>query len=129
MAFKKLSRSTRKPSLQGPRLTLSTSSNGSTYLALNSAAKQAMGDPVAVALFWDDEECLLRIAACSPEDPDSFAVGKHARLSVTSVVRDMGLSITETVRVAAKADTRTSLLADLSELPAAGNIRPIRGAA
>lgn len=129
MAFKKLSRSTRKPSLQGPRLTLSTSSNGSTYLALNSAAKQAMGDPVAVALFWDDEECLLRIAACSSEDPDSFAVTKHARLSVTGVVRDMGLSITETVRVAAKSDTRTSLLADLSELPASGNVHPIRGAA
>lgn len=117
MAFKKLNRPRRKAGISTPLATLGPASHNTSYLALNSAAADALGRPAAVYLEWDDEEYLLRLVACSPDTPDSYPLSKSGRFSVTGVMRQLGIDTSQSRPYPVRRDTRLSLIIDLSEAP------------
>ncbi|WP_152353286.1 hypothetical protein [Brachybacterium subflavum] len=131
MAFRKLQKPARSGGSPLPQITIgATGSNRQSFLALNAAARKALGHPAAVYLEWDPDEYLLRIVASSPEDPAAYTLTKSTgRISVTGIMRELGIDTRTTRTVPVKPQGRVAVIADLSELPAAGAVRPIRGTA
>lgn len=123
MAFKKLHRPGRARA-SAIVITIGMSSqNRQTYLSLSKGAHRAMGEPVAVHLEWDDEECLLRVVASSPEDPAAYKLTPSSlRISVTGIVREMGWDASETRAFPGRRDSRLSVVADLSDMPVARSL-------
>lgn len=124
MSFRKLAKPRRHTGTHIPQLTIGMSGkpdgSGQAYLALNSAARKVMGDPVAVILEWDEDDYQMRIVASSPEDPDSYRIIKGTgRISVTGILRELGIDATERRTLPVTPQGRIAVLADLSELPAA----------
>ncbi|UEJ82666.1 hypothetical protein Bra3105_17850 [Brachybacterium halotolerans subsp. kimchii] len=99
-------------------------------IGLNQAAYEAIGAPAHCYLEWDTDACLLRIVACTGDDPNSFPLGHKngTKFGARQVLRDLGLDPKGTTRqFPARRDTRLSLIADLSDMPAAGGgIVPMR---
>lgn len=129
MSFRKLAKPTRTTAGTQPYITLAvtTTSNRQVYLALNTAARRALGDPAAVHFEFDDDKFLLRVVASNPEDPAAYAIPKTGRVSVTGMIRDLGVNVTTTTRIHARPAGRLALIADLSDMPAAGGgIVPMR---
>lgn len=118
MAFKKLRRPGR--SHASPiSISIGTSSNTrQTWLSLSKGAHRALGEPAAIHLEWDDEDCLLRVVASSPDDRDAYPITKsNLRVSVTGIVREMGWDATTTRAFPGRRESRTSIIADLSDMP------------
>lgn len=130
MAFRKLDKPGRATPTQAPQITIARNSGThQVYLSLNKAARASLGDPAAVHFEWDDEACLLRIVASSPDDPAAYRLGRHGRVTVTGMIRDLGLHIGKTMQIPARRDTRVSTIADLSDVPVAGVVTPIKATA
>lgn len=130
MAFQKMPKTYTKSPTAGPQITLSCHpTHRSIKLALSKALVEMLGSPAAVHFEWDADECLLRIVASSPDDPAAYKVTKNGYLSVTGLFRQLGVQVRETVRIPVEKQGRLAGIADLSDLPAAGNVHPIRGAA
>lgn len=130
MAFRKLSKPKRSTGTTTPTVTIGLTGNArQAYLGLNSAARKALGDPVAIYLEWDDDRMLMRIVVSSPEDPAAYKITKqNGRISVTGVLRELDLTPVETTTIPATKDTRVSLVVDLTDM-ASATVTPIRGAA
>lgn len=75
-----------------------------------------------------DEQALLRIVASSQDDPASYALSEHGRVSVTGMLRELGLRVTETTRIPVQPVSRLAIQADLSMLTTA-SVTPSRKAA
>ena len=131
MAFRKLAKPRRYNGVSTtPAITISRGSATSTsYLALNAAAFTALGEPAAVYFEYDDEEFKLAITASSPDDPAAYKLGKHRRIAISGLTRELGWAIQKTTKHPAQRRGRLSLVIDVSELPAATTITPIRSAA
>ena len=130
MAFQKMFKTNQKTPTAGPQITLSAhKTNGSTKLAMSRALVDMLGQPVAIHFEWDPDEYLLRIVASSPDDPAAYVIPKNSALAVTGLFRQLGVKVTETTRIPVEKQGRLAGIADLSGLPAAGNVHPIRGAA
>lgn len=126
MAFRKIQKPARRTVTSAPSITLSTSSRASgAYMAFNSGSMKLLGEPAAVHFEWDDETCMLRIHVSSPDAPEAFVIGKHARASVTGLISEIGVAIPETTRIPVRPETRLPVLADLSALPAARALRRV----
>lgn len=128
MAFRKLPHAGRKAPTQGRFVTIAPGSNQSIYLAMSREAVTALGDPVAVHFEWDSDDYLLRIVASSPDDPAAYPIPKTKRLSVGPMLADLGVRVTERTRIPVASDSRLSVVADLSDLPAASQVTPMRRA-
>ena len=96
---------------------------------MNTAAIMALGEPAAVFFEYDDEDFKLRIVASSPDDPAAYKLSKHGRIAITGLTRQLGWGITSTHKLTATRMGRVSLVIDVSDLPAATTITPIRSAA
>ena len=130
MAFVKLQKTHQKAPTAGPQITLSAHKvNGTTKLAMSRALVEMLGDPAAIHFEWDPDQYLLRIVASSPDDPAAYRVPKNRYIAVTGVFRQLGIRVGETVRIPVEKQGRLAGVADLSDLPAAGTVHPIRGAA
>lgn len=130
MAFRKLPKPKRSTGTTTPTVTIGlTGSARQTYMGLNSAARNALGDPAAIHLEWDGDRMLMRIVVSSLEDPAAYKITKqNGRISVTGVLRELDLTPVETTVIPAKKDTRVSLVVDLTDM-ASATVTPIRGAA
>lgn len=129
MSFRKLAKPGRTVAPTVPSITLAPASHSSTYLALNRAAQMALAGGVKYIHFeYDDEKALLRIVASSPDDPASYALSGHGRVSVTGMLRDLGLRVTEATCIPVQPVSRLAIQADLSVLTTA-SVTPIRKAA
>lgn len=129
MAFQDLDKPGRI-TVAAPTISLGRSGrdNEQTYLSLNAGAMRALGDPVAIRLAWDPDDALLAVIICSPDDPRAYKLtAKTGRVSVTQIIRQLGLDITDTRRFPARPHGRTGLVVDLSDMPTASTYR--RGAA
>ncbi|QCR53235.1 hypothetical protein C1N80_06320 [Brachybacterium sp. SGAir0954] len=130
MAFQKMPKTHQKAPSAGPQITLSAhKTNGATKLVLSRALVEMLGEPVAIYFEWDPEDFLLRIVSSSPDDPAAYVIPKNRYVSVTGLFRQLGVKVTDTVRIPVEKQGRLAGIADLSDLPAAGNVHPIRGAA
>lgn len=95
-----------------------------TYLSLNAGALRALGDPVAIRLAWDAEEAHLAVIICSPDDPRAYKLtAGTGRISVTAILRQLGIEVAETRRFQARPHGRTGLVIDLSDMPTAATYR------
>lgn len=131
MAFNRLRKPARRGGSPVPMITIGTSdANRQTYLALNSAARKALGDPAALVLEFDPDELLLRVVVSSPEDPDSYAITKaNGRVSVTRIMRDLDLTPVEAQTLPATKSGRTGLIVDVSQMRTGSTARDGRRAA
>lgn len=127
MAFQKLTRPRRSTATTTPAITIGSTQNGrQTYLSINTAARRALGDPAAVTLEWDPDAYILRLVAAASDEADSYRItDKSGRISVTGVMRDLGIDCTRTTPMQAKPSGRCAITADLSGMPAA-KILPLR---
>lgn len=110
-----------KPSHRGggsPMITIGhAQQNRQTYLSLNSAARRALGEPAALALAWDAENFLLLVTAASPDDVDAYRITKSTgRISVTRIMRDLGLTPQAATTMPARRHGSTGLVIDVSEI-------------
>lgn len=126
MSFRKLAKPRRTVAPTVPSITLAPASKSTTYMALNRAAQTALaGGAKHIHFEYEDETALLRIVASSPDDPASYALSGHGRVSVTGMLRDLGLRVTEATRIPVTAVSRLAVEADLSVLTTA-SVTPIR---
>ena len=130
MAFRKLQKPKRSTGTTTPAITIGfTGSGKQAYMSLNAAARNALGDPAAIHLEWDDDRMLMRLVSSSPEDPAAYKItARTGRISVTGVLRELDLIPVETTTIPAVKDTRVSLVVDLTDM-ASATVTPIRGAA
>lgn len=128
--FKPLAKPTRRGGSVAPMITIGTSvQNRQTYLALNSAARRSLGDPVAVTLAWDADKFLLLVTGESPDNPDSYTVTKaNGRISVTRIMRDLGLTPDGAHTMPARKHGARGLVVDVSEMRTA-SITPMKAVA
>ena len=118
MAFIKQQKPARTGGSAAPMITIGRSGAGkTTYLALNTAARKALGDPVAVYLEWDADAFLLRLVASSPEDPAAYTITKGTgRLSVTAIMRELGLIPRDRYTAPGRPHGWQALVVDVSEM-------------
>ena len=86
-------------------------------LTLSVASLRAIGEPRAIAFEWDDDASLLRISAASPESPEASRLPSTMShgVTVTALLRELGVSFPGTTRLAATPDGPLAIIADLSE--------------
>lgn len=98
--------------------------NEQTYLSLNAGAIRALGEPAAVRLAWDPDRAHLAVIIASPEDPRAYKIAaKTSRISVTQIMRQLGINVTDTKRFTTRPHGRTGLVIDLSSMPTASTFR------
>lgn len=116
MSFQPLKKPTRRGGSRSPMITIGhADGNKQTYLSLNTAARRAIGEPAAVALAWDAEKFLLLVSAASPDDVDAYPLTKATgRISVTQIMRDLGLTPAEAHTMPARKHGATGLVIDVS---------------
>lgn len=118
-----------KPSRHGgsttPMITIGhADGNRQTYLSLNTAARTSIGDPAAVTLAWDADKYLMLVTAASPDDVDAYHMGKNTgRISVTRIMRDLGLTPAEAHTMPARKHGSTGLVIDVSGIRTASTRR------
>lgn len=129
MAFTALKKPARRGGSTAPMITIGhADQNRQTYLSLNTAARAAIGDPVALTLAWDKENLLLLVSSASPDDVDAYSMVKSTgRISVTRIMRDLGLTPAEAHTMPARKHGRTGLVIDVSGIRTA-SVTPIRRA-
>ncbi|PWH05215.1 hypothetical protein DEO23_14135 [Brachybacterium endophyticum] len=127
MAFVKMKKNKAKRGRAsgGPSITISKAHT----ISLNTEAWEAIGSPAHCYVEWDADDCLIRLVACTADDPNGFPLdGKVGpRFGARQLLRDLGLDPKgETRRFPTRRDSRLSLIADVSEMPAAGGVVPLR---
>lgn len=132
MAFQRLKKTTRRLGDQPATITIGTTvarpgASKQIYLSLSVKTRKMLGDPAAIVLDWDPDAWLLRISVGSPDDPDAYRVGKTPRVGITAAAREAGLvwDVPQTVTV--RADGRTAVIGDFSEIRT-GSVTPMRRA-
>lgn len=127
MTFIPLQKPSRRAGSVAPMITIGhADKNRQTYLALNAAARRALGDPKALTLAWDAEKYLLLVSVASPGDPDSYGITESSgRISVTAIMRDLGLTPAEAHAMPARKHGKTGLVVDVSGIKTA-SITPIK---
>lgn len=122
MAFRKLEKPRKTTASHQPMISIARAAgNSQIYMSINQTARKLLGDPAAVVFMWDDEACILRITASSPEDPASYKLGNaHPRISITGVMRELGITVHDTTRIPVTRAGRLAVDADLSDMPTTG---------
>ena len=113
MAFKPVTANTHR----GPFVTILARRGQERGLTLSVASLRAIGEPRAIAFEWDDDASLLRISAASPESPEASRLPSTMShgVTVTALLRELGVSFPGTTRLAATPDGPLAIIADLSE--------------
>lgn len=129
MTFVPLQKPARRGGSITPMVTIGhADQNRQTYLSLNMAARHAIGDPTAVTLAWDADQYLMLISAASPTDVDAYSLTKSTgRISVTRIMRDLGLTPSEAHTMSARKHGTTGVVIDVSGIRTR-SITPIRRA-
>lgn len=129
MSFTPLAKPARRGGSASPMITIGhADQNRQTYLSLNTAARSAIGGPAALSLAWDADQYLLLVSAASPDDVDAYSITKSTgRISVTRIMRDLGLTPAEAHTMPARKHGATGLVVDVSGIRTA-SITPIRRA-
>lgn len=127
MGFVKINKnkSRRGRHAQQPALTISKAH----AISLSTEAWELIGAPAHVYVEWDSAACMIRLVGTSSDDPDSFPLGNKVgpRFGARQLLRDLGLDPRgETRSFPVRRDSRFSLVADLSTMPASGKVTPIR---
>lgn len=127
--FKPLAKPSRRGGSAAPMITIGHADrNRQTYLSLNTAARIAIGEPTALALAWDADRYLLLVSAASPTDVDAYGITKSTgRISVTRIMRDLGLTPAEAHTMPARKHGSTGLVVDVSGIKTA-SVTPLRRA-
>lgn len=125
MSFTPLKKPARRGGSASPMITVGhADQNRQTYLSLNSAARISIGEPAALALAWDADQFLLLVSAASPEDVDAYSITKSTgRISVTRIMRDLGLTPAEAHTMPARKHGSTGLVIDVSGIRTASVTR------
>lgn len=128
MAFIKIKKNPSRRGYQagGPQITISKQHT----IGLNTAAWELIGKPAQVEIAWDPDTSRVMLTASSPHE-DTFPLsGKSgAKFGARQLLRDLGVDPRgETRRFPVTRENRLSLIADLSDMPAAstGTVTPIR---
>lgn len=129
MSFVPLSKPSRRGGSAAPMITIGhADQNRQTYLSLNTAARIAIGEPAALSLAWDADRYLLLVSAASPTDVDAYGITKSTgRISVTRIMRDLGLTPAEAHTMPARKHGSTGLVVDVSGIKTA-SVTPLRRA-
>lgn len=129
MSFTPLKKPSRRGGSTSPMITIGHADrNRQTYLSLNTAARRAIGEPTAVTLAWDPENLLLLVSAASPDDVDAYTLTKSTgRISVTPIMRDLGLTPAEAHTMPARKHSATGVVVDVSGIRTA-SVTPLRRA-
>lgn len=127
--FKPLAKPSRRGGSAAPMITIGHADrNRQTYLSLNTAARIAIGEPAALSLAWDADRYLLLVSAASPTDVDAYGITKSTgRISVTRIMRDLGLTPAEAHTMPARKHGSTGLVVDVSGIKTA-SVTPLRRA-
>lgn len=127
--FKPLAKPSRRGGSAAPMITIGHADrNRQTYLSLNTAARIAIGEPAALSLAWDADRYLLLVSAASPTDVDAYGITKSTgRISVTRIMRDLGLTPAEAHTMPARKHGSTGLVIDVSGIKTA-SVTPLRRA-
>lgn len=122
MAFQRLHKPRRNGGSTKPQISIGSSdSNRQAWLSINTPARKALGEPVSVRLEYDPDEYLLRIVGAPLDDPDAYGITKNTgRISVTGIMRELGIDVTTTRTYDVKQDTKFSLIIDIGDTPTAG---------
>lgn len=130
MPFIPLSKPSRRAGSTRPMITIGHSrKNRQTYLALNSEARRAIGDPRAVTLAWDESTYQMLVSAAPEGAPDSYLITHSSgRCSVTAIMRELGLTPQDAHAMPARKHGATGLVIDVSGIRTA-SITPIKRAA
>ena len=128
--FKPLAKPARRSGAGTPTITIGhAQKNRQTYLALNSAARQAIGDPRAVTLAWDQSTYQMLITPATPSNPDAYLITESSgRCSVTGIMRQLGLTPEEAHSMPARKHGTTGLVIDVSGIRTR-SLTPVRRAA
>ena len=125
MSFTPLKKPARRGGSSAPMITIGhADQNKQTYLSLNTAARAALGGPAALTLAWDADQYLLLVSAASPEDIDAYSITKSTgRISVTRIMRDLGLTPQDAHTMPARKHGSTGLVVDVSGIRTRSVIR------
>lgn len=113
MAFKPVIANTARH----PFVTILAGKRDSRSLTLSALTHRAIGEPRAVAFEWDEESSLLRISAAAPEHEGASKVPPKLGhgVSVTSLLRQLGVHVQQTTRIPVTRDGPLAVIADLAE--------------